>query len=114
MNVLNYKGYQGRFEYDPEEEIFHGEVMHLADVVTFQGKSVEELKQALADSIEDYLELCASMGKKPEKPYSGRFNVRIPPELHQRIVSRALRDGKSLNAWVAEVLDHAAQKTGRL
>ena len=114
MNVLNYKGYQGRFEYDPEEEIFHGEVMHMADVVTFQGRSVEELKQALEDSIEDYLELCATVGRSPEKPYSGRFNVRISPELHQRIVSRALRDGKSLNAWITEALDHAIQETARL
>ncbi len=91
MNMLTYKGYQGRFDYDPEADIFHGEVLHLTDVITFQGRSIDELKQALADSVEDYLEFCAQKGKIPEKSYSGRFNVRIAPEVHQRILSRILR-----------------------
>ena len=108
MNILSYKGYQGKFAYDPAEDIFHGEILHLADVITFQGRSIDELKQALADSIEDYLEFCHLSGKTPQKPYSGKFNVRIPPELHQRIVTKASHDGKSLNMWVAEALDHAA------
>ena len=108
MNILNYKGYQGRFEYDPDADIFHGEVMNMADVITFQGRSIDEIKQALADSVEDYLEFCALKGRKPEKPYSGRFNVRIAPELHQRIALKASADGKSLNHWVAEALDQAA------
>ncbi len=80
----------------------------IADVITFQGRSIDELKQALADSIDDYLEFCTLSGKTPQKPYSGKFNVRILPELHQRIVTRASHDGKSLNMWVAEALDHAA------
>lgn len=107
MSVLTYKGYQGRFEYDPDADIFHGDVMNLADVITFQGRSIDELKQALADSIEDYLELCAEKGKDPEKPYSGRFNVRIAPEVHQRIALEAARDGLSLNNWVARTLEKA-------
>lgn len=108
MNILTYKGYQGRFEYDQEADSFHGEVMNLADVVTFQGRAIDELKQALADSVEDYLEFCALKGRAPEKPYSGRFNVRIAPELHQRIALRAATDGKSLNNWVADALNQAA------
>ena len=76
MNILEYKGYHGRFEYDPEADIFHGEVLHLADVITFQGRSIDELRQALADSVEDYLEFCAEQGRAPEKPFSGQFVVR--------------------------------------
>ena len=53
MNTLTYKGYQGRFDYDSEADIFHGEILHLNDVVTFQGRSIDELKQALADSVEE-------------------------------------------------------------
>jgi predicted HicB family RNase H-like nuclease len=109
MNILNYKGYLGQFEYDPEADIFHGEVMNLADVITFQGRSIDELRQALADSVDDYLEFCAEKGRKPEKPYSGRFNVRINPELHQRIALKAAAEGKSLNLWVADALDQAAE-----
>lgn len=108
MKTMTYKGYTGVFEYDSEANIFHGDVLGLTDVITFQGRSIDELKQALADSVEDYLEFCAEQGKEPQKPYSGRFNVRIKPELHQRIASRAAQDGKSLNAWVAEALSKVA------
>ena len=68
MKMLTYKGYQGRCEYDHGAGIFHGEVMHLADVITFQGRTHEELKGALADSIEDYLAFCALKGRTPETP----------------------------------------------
>lgn len=65
---MNYKGYVGTFVYDPETDIFHGEVSHLTDIITFQGRSLDELKEALADSVEDYLDLCARQGKAPQKP----------------------------------------------
>ena len=106
MSILTYKGYQGRFEYDPEADIFHGDVLHINDVITFQGRSIDELKAALADSVEDYLEFCAQKGKTPEKPYSGRFNVRIAPELHQKAAHTAAIEGMSLNNWV----NHAVEK----
>lgn len=104
MSVLTYKGYHGNFEYDEDADIFHGQVMNLSDVITFQGRSIDELKQALADSVEDYLDFCADEGKTPEKPYSGRFNVRLNPEVHQRIALEAARNGVSLNNWVAQIL----------
>ena len=110
MSMMTYKGYHGAFEYDPEADIFHGEVVNLSDVITFQGRSIDELKQALEDSIEDYLEFCAERGKTPEKPYSGRFNVRLEPELHQRIALEAATAGKSLNGWVAEKLQSAVHQ----
>ena len=105
MNTLTYKGYQGRFEYDSNADIFHGEVLHLTDVVTFQGRSIDELKQTLADSVEDYLALCSEVGKEPEKPFSGRFNIRISPELHQKIAKKAADAGVSLNNWVLTKLE---------
>jgi predicted HicB family RNase H-like nuclease len=107
MNILTYKGYQGSFEYDPEADIFHGDVLHLTDVITFQGRSIDELKTALTDSLEDYFELCKSAGKEPQKPFSGTFNVRLNPEIHQRLAMRAARDGVSLNKWVAKALEKA-------
>lgn len=108
MNILTYKGYQGRFEYDEKSDTFCGEVLNINDVVTFCGRSVDELKTGLADSVDDYLEFCAEKGRAPEKPYSGRFNVRISPELHQKIAMRAAQDGVSINRWVAEALTHVA------
>ena len=109
MGMKTYEGYHGVFEYDPEADIFHGEVVNLSDVITFQGRSIDELKHALEDSVEDYLEFCAAKGQKPEKPYSGRFNVRLAPELHQRIAVEAAASGKSLNGWVAEALQSAVR-----
>lgn len=112
MNTMTYKGYTGKFEYDPEADIFHGEVLDLADIITFQGRSIDELKQALADSVEDYLDFCAAEGKQPQKPFSGRFNIRISPELHQRIAVQAARSGKSLNAWLTDSLNRLVQQGG--
>lgn len=107
MSLLTYKGYQGRFEYDPEADIFHGDVLHIADVVTFQGRSIDELKAALAESLEDYFDLCREVGKDPQKPFSGRFNVRVTPELHQKAARSAAVDGVSLNTWVNRTLEKA-------
>lgn len=109
MNTLTYKGYQGRFEYDSDADIPHGEVLHLNDVVTFQGRSIDELKQALEDSVENYLLLCNEVGKEPERTFSGRFNIRISPELHQKIARKAAEAGLSLNSWVTDELANAAQ-----
>lgn len=98
MNMLTYKSYQERFEYDSDAYIFHGEVLHLNDTVTFQRRSIDELKQAFVNSVEDYLLLCKEVGKEPEKLFSGRFNIRISPELHQEISRKAADAGVSLNA----------------
>lgn len=107
MSILTYKGYQGSFAYDPDADIFHGDVLHINDVVTFQGRSIDELKAALAESIEVYLEYCERKGRAPQKPFSGSFNVRMAPEIHQRIAMQAARDGVSLNKWVTNTLASA-------
>ena len=105
MSILSYKGYQGRFEYDQDADIFHGDVLHINDVITFQGRSIDELKAALAESVEVYLEYCEKKDRAPEKPFSGTFNVRLTPEIHQQIAMRAAEAGVSLNKWVAKILE---------
>ena len=95
---MTYKGYQAKVELDEQAGVFHGEVINTIDVITFQGSSVEELKQAFQDSVDDYLEFCASRGEDPEKPFSGKFLVRVPPEVHRQVMAEARRQGKSLNA----------------
>lgn len=105
--MMKYKGYIGHVEYDDDAKIFHGEVIGLSDVITFQGKSVDELNCAFRDSIDDYLNWCKERGEKPEKTFSGTFNLRIPPELHAQLVCQAKAMGVSLNAFVTEQLQHA-------
>ena len=109
MNTMTYKGYEALVAYDEEAELFHGEVLNLRDVITFQGMSVNALKQALADSVEDYLAFCRDRGEDPDKPFSGQFVVRVDPPVHKAVVTAAKRAGLSLNRWVAAALERAAQ-----
>ena len=103
--MLKYKGYTGHAIFDDEAGIFHGEVENTRDVITFQGRSVDELETAFRESIDDYLEWCAERGKSPDKPFSGRLILRMPPPLHRRLATEASRQGKSLNAVVIEKLE---------
>jgi predicted HicB family RNase H-like nuclease len=105
--MMEYKGYLGKVEFDDEAGIFHGEVINTRDVITFQGESVAGLRKAFQDSVEDYLAFCASRGEEPDRPFSGQFVTRIPPELHRRVSAAANREGKSLNAWITEQLQAA-------
>jgi predicted HicB family RNase H-like nuclease len=105
--MMEYKGYVGKVEFDDEAGIFHGEVLDTRDVITFQGRSVDELKTAFQESIDDYLAFCKQRGEEPNKPFSGQFVTRIPPELHRQVNLAASLSGKSLNAWVAEQLQAA-------
>lgn len=107
---MEYKGYIGKVEFDDEAGILHGEVINIRDVVTFEGQTVEELQQAFRDSIEDYLEFCAERGEDPEKPFSGKFVLRVPAELHRKAYIKARMADKSLNSWVTEILEEAVQE----
>ncbi len=104
--MFTYKGYIGKIDYDDEVGIFHGEVINTRDVITFQGKSVNELKRALKDSVEDYLQFCQERGEESDRPFSGKFLVRVPPEVHREAFLKAKSAGKSLNAWVKEVIQN--------
>ncbi len=106
--MLEYQGYTGHVEFDDEAGLFHGEVLETRDVITFQGTSVEDLAQAFRDSVDDYLEFCRERNEEPDKPFSGRMMLRLPPELHRRAYVEAKREGKSLNQWIADKLRQAS------
>lgn len=111
---MTYKGYEGKVKFDEKAGIFHGEVINTRDVITFQGTSVGELEKAFHESVDDYLEFCASRGESPEKPFSGKFVVRLPSELHKRARAAARREGLSLNAWVIEAIKGRTGKPARV
>jgi len=102
--MMRYKGYVGQVVYDDEAKIFHGDVIGLKDVITFQGKTVEELEQAFKDSVNDYLEWCEELGEKPEKSFSGNLRLRLSPELHAQLAAQAAVSGMSLNSLITEKL----------
>ena len=103
--MLKYKNYTGMVEYDADGKIFTGEVLGLQDVITFQGRTPEELEESFRQSIDLYLEMCRRDGVEPSKPYSGHFNLRLAPELHRQIVERATVERVSLNEWVRQTLE---------
>jgi predicted HicB family RNase H-like nuclease len=106
--MLKYRGYTGHAEFDDEARLFHGEVLDLRDVITFQGTSVEELENGFRDSIDDYLEFCEERSEEPDRPFSGRLMLRLPPNVHRNVYVRARQEGKSINQWIAEKLKDAS------
>ena len=106
--MFKYKGYTGHIEFDDEAKIFHGEVLDTKDVITFQGESVSEIEKAFKESVDDYLEFCNERGEEPDKPFSGKFVLRIPSELHHKIYLKARKKGKSINNWIIDILKAAS------
>lgn len=107
MTTMTYKSYEAIVEFDEDADVFHGEVINLRDVITFQGRSVDELKQAFAASMNDYFAFCKARGEAPEKPFSGQFVVRAGPSLHKAMAGAAKSAGISLNKWVTATLERA-------
>nr|BAL55714.1 HicB family protein [uncultured Gammaproteobacteria bacterium] len=104
-NTLKYKGYEALIEFDAEERLFFGKVLHIDSLLMFHGQSVEELEAAFHEVVEDYLKYCQRAGVEPNKPYRGSFNVRIGPDRHRRLASEAKRRRCSLNELVCEAVD---------
>lgn len=108
--MMNYKGYIGNVEYDDEAKIFAGTVINTKTVITFQGTSVDEIEREFKSSVDDYLDWCAQDGIEPEKPYSGKFNVRFLPELHQKAAIAAKKLNMSLNSFVEKSVEDELAK----
>ncbi len=104
MNVMTVDGYNARIEYDPETDMFRGEILGLNGGADFYGKNPKELRQEFKRSLAVFLEVCAEKGIEPRRNYSGKFNLRIPPELHERLAIAAQAEGKSINTLAAEAL----------
>ena len=104
MNTLSYKGYTAKIEFDPEDNILFGNIIGIRDTVGFHGETVAELKVAFQEAVDFYLESCAKSGRTPNKPFSGKFVVRVDSSLHGEIAAAAVHAGKSINKWVADTL----------
>ncbi len=112
--MMEYKGYIGKVEFDDEAGMIHGEVLNTRDVITFEGDSVAKVKKAFHESVDDYLEFCKKRNESPDKPFSGQFVTRVPPDLHRQVNVAAILSGKSLNAWVVEQLQGAVIRVGAM
>lgn len=105
MNILKYKDYEGIAELDMTRRICRGKLLFIDDLVTYEAASPTELQKEFEAAVDDYIDTCASLGRSPQKPLRGQFNVRIPPALHKAAVLRALADNVSLNDVAVRAFD---------
>lgn len=104
MNLMTLDGYQAKIEYDEELDLFRGEILGLSGGADFYGKNPKELRTEFRKSLDVYLAVCKEKGIEPRRTFSGKFNLRIPPELHERLAIVAEAEGKSINALAQEAL----------
>jgi predicted HicB family RNase H-like nuclease len=104
VNVMTVDGYNARIEYDPDTDLFRGEILGLAGGADFYGKNPKELRAEFKKSLEVFLAVCREKGIEPRRSFSGKFNLRIPPELHERLAIVAQAEGKSINTVAQEAL----------
>jgi len=105
-NYIHYRDYTGNIEFSEEDEVFHGKVIGIKDLISFEGDSVKTLIEDFHNAVDEYLEFCEKNGKQPEKPFKGSFNIRIKPELHRQAALAASARGISLNAFVEDAIRH--------
>lgn len=111
MNTMTYKGYAARIEYSEDDGCFVGHIAGIQDIIGFHGDSTVELRQAFEEAVDDYLETCKTLNRKPQKSYSGNIMLRVPSEIHAAVAVAAEVDGKSINQWAAETFARAVGST---
>lgn len=109
-NLMEYKGYFAKIEFSAKDEVFFGIIEGINDTISFEGASIDELKNAFHEAVEDYFDMCQRYGKEPQKTYKGSFNVRINPELHKKAAILAASKGTSLNQFVESAIADKIQQ----
>ena len=107
MSTLQHRGYSARVEFDDEDGVFFGRIAGIADGVTFHATTVDDLRAAFVEAVDDYLATCARIGKAPQRAFSGKLMFRVDPVVHANAALAAELAGKSLNQWGQEVIAKA-------
>ncbi len=107
MNVMTDDGYNAKIEYDPEIDMLRGEILGLTGGADFHGKTPMKLRAEFKKSLAVFLEVCKEKGIEPRRNYSGKFNLRIPPERHEKLAIAAQAEGKSINTLAQVALAKA-------
>lgn len=105
MDILKYKEYEGTAEVDITRGVCRGKVLFIDDLVTYEADSVSKLTEEFELAVDDYLATCSLVGKEPQRPFRGLFNVRVAPAIHRAATLRAVADGVSLNDVMVRALD---------
>lgn len=105
-----YKGYTGTIEFEEDDRVFHGRLVGIRGIVTYEAETAADLLQAFRDSVDDYLEDCAERGEVPDKPFSGNLSLRMSSDLHKSVFDAAGVKSKSVNQWITDTLAEAARR----
>lgn len=108
MSTMTFKGYAAKIEYSDDDACFIGHIAGIKDVIGFHAETVKDLRAAFEEAVDDYLATCKKLGRAPQKPYSGKLMLRVPPEIHARAAMMAQAHGLSINQWASDVLAHAS------
>lgn len=106
MNHMKYKDYLGSAEISHKDGCLHGKILFIDDLVTYESETVIGLREEFEVAVNDYLETCEQVGKEPERPFCGTFQIRVAPEIHRQAAIHAKIAGQSLNEWVGESIEH--------
>ena len=106
-NFIAYKGYIAIIEFSAEDECLVGHIAGINDIIGFHANSVDEISKIFHETVDDYLASCAKIGREPNKPYSGKVTLRLPPGLHAQLAVQAEANGSSLNSWLVSTLSQA-------
>lgn len=106
MNTMSYKGFLGSVAFSEKDNVFFGKVEGIDGLVNFEGDSVEELTNAFHDAVDDYLAYCKENGIEPKKQYSGSLNIRLTPEIHNKVAILAKKTGISINAFIKKAVEN--------
>jgi predicted HicB family RNase H-like nuclease len=104
---MKHKGYVAHVEFDQDDNIFVGRVVGIRDGINFHGESVKELETAFSESVDNYLAACEELGQEPNRPYSGKLQLRVRPEIHDSVAAAAEASGESINKWASKILEKA-------
>lgn len=110
MDTMEHKGYRGAVHFSADDRVFHGRILGIDDVVSFEGATVDELERAFHEAVDDYLALCDKLGRAPDREYSGKIPLRIEADLHRRVAIVADSEAKSVNGWIADTLEAVVEK----
>lgn len=102
--MMKYKGYFAEPYYSQEDGCFIGQLLGIEDIVSFEGETVKDIEENFKEAVDDYIEMCKQVGEKPQKPFSGKFMIRLEPELHARLMVQASKKNKSLNQYINEII----------
>lgn len=106
-DMMEYNGYFGSVHYNDGDKVFYGKLAFIRALVSYEGTDVVSLHSAFEEAVDDYLAFCKETSRQPEKPFKGAFNLRLDPDLHKRLVTNAMNEGKTLNAFVKDILQKA-------